>query len=182
MDEIRYYCTMNYPESLNSFFVAAYEAGVENTPVPTWAANANNPLDLHETDNKVLQRIKIETVPGAFQLINVLTKEECSRFISVTETLGYTQDASVSLSRSVRHNENLVWIVDDKTHDIIWNRCKAFMEDPKNIFNGKKPLCRQRQSRKTCHARRRRKDRRCQDTRRRDPLLSARDTPYALPA
>ncbi len=131
---------MNSQEIINNFFVAAYEAGAENTPVPTWASQKENPLALNATYDKTVQRVEVETVPGAFQLLNVLTKSECNSFIDATEALGYTQDASVSLPRSVRHNENLVWVVDDTTHDLIWDRCKTFMQDHIDIFNGKKPL------------------------------------------
>ena len=128
---------MNTQESVNVYFVAAYEAGAENTPVPTWAANEGNPLRLNTTHHTAVQRVEVTTVPGAFQLLNVFSPSECERFIKTTKTLKYTQDASVSLPRSIRHNENLVWVVDNLTHDIIWNRCKALMYDHQNIYNGK---------------------------------------------
>ena len=131
---------MNTQEIQNSFFVAAYEAGAENTPVATWASAVENPLSLPFTYDKSVQRVDLDTVPGAFQLLELLSEDECKRFITATEALGYTQDASVSLPRNVRHNENLVWVVDDTTHDLIWDRCKTFMQDNKNIFNAKMPL------------------------------------------
>jgi len=124
----------------DDFFVAAYETGAERTPVPTWASKIENPLKLEAAQDKEVKRVEVESVPGAFQLLNVLSLDECERFINATEALEYTQDASVSLPRNVRHNENLVWVVDNTTHDLIWERCKAFMQDNKSIFNGKKPL------------------------------------------
>ncbi|MEE8589376.1 MAG: oxidoreductase, partial [Sulfurimonadaceae bacterium] len=93
--------------------MAAYEVGAEKTPVATWASQIENPLALDAAYNKTVQRIEVESIPGAFQLLNIFTKDECDSFIDATEALGYTQDASVSLPRSVRHNENLVWVVDD---------------------------------------------------------------------
>jgi hypothetical protein len=72
--------------------------------------------------------------------MGLLTLEECRRFIETSERLGYTKDASVSLPRSVRRNENLVWVADDTTHDIIWERCQNLMYDTIGIFNDKKPL------------------------------------------
>ena len=131
---------MNTQEIINDFFVAAYETGAERTPVPTWASQKENPLALLEPYDKTLQRVEVESVPGTFQLLNLLSQEECAAFINLTEALGYTQDASVSLPRNIRHNENLVWVVDETTHDLIWDRCKTFMQDNKNIYNGKKPL------------------------------------------
>ena len=135
-----YYFIMNTHEIKNRFFIAAYEAGAEHTPVPTWASQEENPVDLDETCDTTVQRIEVNTVPGAFQLLDVLTKDECDSLIKTTDSLGYTEDASVSLPRSVRHNENFVWVVDDSTHDIIWERCKTFMQDDQHIFAGKKPL------------------------------------------
>ncbi|MGB6020632.1 MAG: oxidoreductase [Sulfurimonadaceae bacterium] len=118
----------------------AYEVGAENTPVPTWASKEENPLALDEAYDKTVQRVEVDSVPGAFQLLDLFTKDECEHFVKTTELLGYSEDASVSLPRSVRHNENLVWVADDTTHDIIWDRCKTLMDDNNNIFNGKKPL------------------------------------------
>ena len=50
------------------------------------------------------------------------------------------EDAPVSLPRSVRHNDNVTWVVDDLIHDVIWERCKDFIYDKDNIFYGKKAL------------------------------------------
>ena len=131
---------MNTQECMNDFFIVAYEAGAERTPLPTWASKRENPLALEQDFGKTVQRFDVESVPGAFQLKGLLTQEECRRFIETTEKLGYTEDASVSLPRSVRRNENLVWVVDDTTHDIIWERCKNLLYDTIGIFNNKMPL------------------------------------------
>ena len=131
---------MDNCEIKDDFFIVAYEAGAEQTPVPTWASKRENPLALDPDVGKAVQRVGVESVPGAFQLKGLLTEEECCRFIETTERLGYTQDASVSLPRIVRHNENLVWVVDETTHDIIWERCKRLMYDTIGIFDDKKPL------------------------------------------
>ena len=131
---------MNTREIINDFFVAAYETGAERTPVPTWASQNENPLALDANANVTVERTETENVPGAFQLLNLLSKDECDSFINATEALGYTQDASVSLPRTVRHNENLVWVIDETTHNLIWDRCKTLMQENKNIFNGKKAL------------------------------------------
>lgn len=124
----------------NSFYIVAREAGAQNPSLPTWANNKENEINLDENLKPNIKRIDLDNVPGAFQLLNVFTAQECENFIKQTEELGYLEDAAVSLPRSVRHNDNITWVVDDLTHDIIWNRCKDYMIDNKEIFYGKKTL------------------------------------------
>lgn len=124
----------------DDFYVVAKEPGAEHPALPTWAGNIANPARLSHDHEKNLTRIDIDEVPGAFQLLNVLSAEECKRLIEITESLGYLKDAAVSLPRSVRHNDNVTWVVDEETDEIIWNRCKHLFSDEKQIFAGKKPL------------------------------------------
>ena len=124
----------------NSFYIVAREAGAENPSLPTWANTKENEINLDENLKPKITRIDLDNVPGAFQLLNIFAKEECEEFIKQTEELGYLEDAAVSLPRTVRHNDNITWVVDDLTHDIIWDRCKDFMYDDKEIFYGKKTL------------------------------------------
>ncbi len=124
----------------NSFYIVAREAGAQNPSLPTWANTKENEINLDENLKPNIKRIDLDDVPGTFQLLNVFTAQECEDFIKQTEELGYLEDAAVSLPRSVRHNDNITWVVDDLTHDIIWNRCKDYMIDNKEIFYGKKIL------------------------------------------
>ena len=124
----------------NSFYVVARESGAQNPSLPTWANTKENEINLDINLKPQIERIDLSEVPGAFQLLNVFTTQECEEFIKQTEELGYLEDAAVSLPRSVRHNDNITWVVDDLTHDIIWDRCKDFMYDDKEIFYGKKTL------------------------------------------
>lgn len=124
----------------NKFYVVARESGAENPYIPIWTSEEENAMNLDSDLKPEIKRVDIDTVPGAFQLLNVFTKEECVNIIKQTEELGYLEDAAVSLPRSVRHNYSLTWVADDLTHDIIWNRCKDFIFDNKNIFRGKKSL------------------------------------------
>ena len=124
----------------NSFYVVARESGAQNPSLPTWANTKENEINLDINLKPQIERIDLSDVPGAFQLLNVFTTQECEEFIKQTEELGYLEDAAVSLPRSVRHNDNITWVVDDLTHDIIWDRCKDFMYDDKEIFYGKKTL------------------------------------------
>lgn len=125
---------------MNKFFVVAKEPGSIRNDLPTWASSIDNPIELNENHLQKIQRVDIDELPGGFQLLNVLSNEECDSLIKETENLNYTEDAAVSLPRDVRHNNNLVWVIDDKTHNIIWDRVKNFIFDKDNIFEGKKAL------------------------------------------
>ncbi|MFA9420484.1 MAG: oxidoreductase [Gammaproteobacteria bacterium] len=122
------------------FYVVAREPGAEHPAIPTWASESVNPAGLVSEIAANIERIEVEPVPGAFQLLNVLSISECRRIVGLTESLGYLPDAAVSLPRSVRHNHSLTWVADDTTTDIIWRRCQAFMTDDQEIFDGKQAL------------------------------------------
>jgi len=124
----------------NNFYVVAKEPGAENSAIPTWGNESLNPARLESQIPDNIYCIEISDVPGAFQLANVLSKPECQRLIDITESLEYLPDAAVSLPRSVRHNHNVTWVVDEKTNSIIWQRCAPPMSDIEGIFFGKKSL------------------------------------------
>tara|TARA_B110000467_G_C18227131_1_gene426516 strand:+ start:173 stop:940 length:768 start_codon:yes stop_codon:yes gene_type:complete len=123
-----------------NFFVAARESGSIRNDLPLWGSNIENPMRLNEASLQLITREDIASVPGAFQLHKVLSKEECQNLIQATEALGYTDDAAVSLPRSVRHNNNLTWVADDTTTDLLWQRCEESFTDEHNLFFGNKPL------------------------------------------
>jgi len=87
-----------------------------------------------------LIRLDIKNVPGAFHLLNLFSPEECKRFIDLTEKLGYQKESETSLPSDICKNNNLIWIVDNTTERIIWNRCKDLLEDLKYLFEDRKPL------------------------------------------
>ncbi|MBN3563803.1 2OG-Fe(II) oxygenase [Aliamphritea spongicola] len=124
----------------DNFYVVAKEPGAEHPALPTWANRDVNPVQLAEKADWEITRTDVPAVPGAFQLHNVLSKEECERFIQLTESLGYLEDAAVSLPRQVRHNHNVTWVVDELTDGILWQRVHTLMGDPGNVFSGKKPV------------------------------------------
>jgi len=132
--------TVNKLSIADDFYVVAKESGAEHPALPTWANNSINPSQLSNEHQEKIERVEVNDVPGAFQLLNVLSLDECQRMIDITESLGYLKDAAVSLPRSVRHNDNATWVVDEATDTIIWDRCKHLVTDEKNIFAGKKPL------------------------------------------
>merc|ERR1711924_309804 len=75
-----------------------------------------------------------EQCPGSFLLRDVLTRRECDQIIKLAETMGFTEDAPVSLARDIRQNENCVWIADDALNDGIFERCRELF--PKEVQGG----------------------------------------------
>ncbi len=123
------------------FFVAALEPGAEHPALPVWGNHHANAANLSDSfDINYIERRELSQVPGAFQLLNVLAKDECEKLISISEQLGFLPDAAVSLPRSVRHNDSLTWIVDEQTDGIIWQRIAHLMDDRQAIFGGSEAL------------------------------------------
>ena len=117
----------------SNFFVVAHEPGAEHPALPTWANRHTNPAQLDTIPPKNISAQPVENVPGAFHLQGLLSVDECRRFVALTEKLGYLPDAAVSLPRSVRHNDNVTWVIDLDSVEIIWQRCRdAFskLNDP----------------------------------------------------
>ena len=127
-------------ENAPAFYVIAREPGAEHHAIPTWASRAQNPAALDADYAAPVTRRDIDAVPGAFQLLNLLTADECARLVELSESIGYLEDAAVSLPRSVRHNDSFTWVADDQTNAIVWNRCAAFMRDDDPCNAGKQAL------------------------------------------
>lgn len=125
----------------SSFYVVAREPGAENPSLPTWANEQPNPVMLDKNyDTSVIVRKDVPEVPAAYQLLNVFTREECQRFIEITEQLGYLKDAAVSLPREVRHNDNVTWVTDQTTDQLIWERVEQLANTQLDAFDGKRPV------------------------------------------
>jgi len=122
------------------FFVIAREAGAEHHAIPTWASRAENPAGLAAEYPAAVTRRDLDAVPGAFQLLGLLSDDECARLIELSESRGYVADAAVSLPRSIRHNDSFTWIADDLTNAIIWQRCAPLMRDDDPYNAGKRAL------------------------------------------
>jgi len=103
-------------------FICAHEQGQTGEALPTWAS-ARPGLISFGTPAEDAVRHDIDGVPGGFHLQDVLSSAECDALTRITETMGYTLDAPVSLSHDVRHNTNVNWVVDDSITDPIWQRC-----------------------------------------------------------
>ena len=78
-------------------------------------------------------------------LHNVFSQDECDKLIAVSESMGYTEDAPVSLDRHIRQNENCVWIADSEMTRVAFERCLPYLPNgttEKNVpvgLNGRRP-------------------------------------------
>jgi predicted 2-oxoglutarate/Fe(II)-dependent dioxygenase YbiX len=116
-----------------NFYKVTYEEKRENLTI--WANHNQNPLELAPTTSKEIFCANIEEVPSAYHLHNLLSIDECQKFINISEKLGYQQKPELYESRS-----HLIWVVDNATERIIWNRCKDSLENIKFLFENRKPL------------------------------------------
>jgi hypothetical protein len=119
-----------------AFYIIAREPGAENPAIPAWASRVSNPAELSLTPPSLATRRDIAEVPGAFQLMDVVSPDECTRLVALTETLGYLEDAAVSLPRAIRHNHSATWVADDASVDILWQRCQSLIRKDDD-FGGK---------------------------------------------
>ncbi len=131
---------MTDADMTNQFYVVAREPGAEHPALPTWANRDDNPAQLDRHYSAHIERETIAGVPGTYQLLNVLSPDECRRLIDLSEQLGYLEDAAVSLPREVRHNDNVVWVTDAQTDAILWQRVAAQAASDLSIFEGRRPL------------------------------------------
>lgn len=120
------------------FYVVSTEPGHSAPDLPAWACSHPGSIRFDERPVAVIERKDLPEIPGAFHLLNVLSDEECDRFVQISEALGYHGDAPVSLPRSVRHNNNFNWIVDESVDGPVWDRCREFFDV--STFNGQLPL------------------------------------------
>lgn len=124
-----------------SFYVVAHEPGAEHPALPTWANRNSNPAELAERyPLDTVMRKELPDVPGGFQLLHVLSPQECVRLIQLSEGLGYLKDAAVSLPRAIRHNDNVVWVTDEQSDSIVWQRVTHLVARDATISAGKRPL------------------------------------------
>lgn len=131
----------NQSDVENDFYVVAREPGAEHPALPTWANHSENPAGLSEDyPHGKIRRIDLPQVPGAYQLLSVLDDQECRALIDLSEALGYLPDAAVSLPRDVRHNDNVVWVTDEKTDTLIWQRVAALAAENLEAFGGHEPV------------------------------------------
>ena len=125
--------------AIDNFYIVAREQGAENPSIPTWANSDVNPGQLAARSDEVTKK-EIPNVPGAFQLLNFLSKPECDKLIQISEALGYLEDAAVSLPRKIRHNCNVTWVTDETTTNLLWERGKQFFTVDNNLTQKMFPI------------------------------------------
>ena len=107
------------------FRLVTREPGSERHDLPIWAPSPN--VVPFSTAWGPVERTDVPGVPGAFVLSNVLTDDEADSIAALSEAMGYTEDAPVSLGRRIRHNENCVIIADSTLWQPIWSRVRQHM-------------------------------------------------------
>jgi predicted 2-oxoglutarate/Fe(II)-dependent dioxygenase YbiX len=116
--------------SKNDFYIITHEKGFHNPSLPTWTDNLEKTQIFDKNfDTSKVKRIEIPEVPGAFQLLNVLSETETQNLINISEMLGYDEDSPVSLPHEVRHNENFNWVVSKAVDTVIWERSKHLVTE-----------------------------------------------------
>ncbi len=122
----------------DSFYIVEREPGHTQFDLPLWTATSPAAIGLAAPEGSPVERVDVPDVPGGFHLLNVLDGPSCDALVKLGEELGYHEDAPVSLPRSIRHNNNFNWVVDESIDGPIWERCKGFFET--STFSGLKPL------------------------------------------
>ena len=113
-------CAADTPSSArfkqgDDFWVVKREPGSERADLPIFAARAGA-VDLAIAPPRVAPtREDVAGAEGVFLVSDVLSGAECDAIVGLSEAMGYTEDAPVSLGRDVRRNENCVWIADERT-------------------------------------------------------------------
>lgn len=113
---------------VGDFRVVCLEAGSQRKDLPIFTT-ASGAIEL-ETDDAArpkVRRTEYPTIPGCFVLHNVLSARECDQIVQMSEAMGWTEDAPVSLGRHIRQNENCVWVADRHLNDAIFERCRPLL-------------------------------------------------------
>ena len=123
------------------FRIVQREPGQTSADLPIFAAtpeSASTLLDDHGADQcqqkqQQEQKKKPPSVvveefrDGVVLLHNVLTKAECRRIKELSDAMGYTDDAPVSLGRNIRQNESCVWLMDEAVNRKIFDRVQSVL-------------------------------------------------------
>ena len=102
------------------FSLLAHEAG-SGVPLMRSAPRCVS-FDTYKSLQEVT-RADVPGVAGAFVLSNVLSRHECEQMVNLSSAMGYSSEAKGHLrGRSIRTNEQCVWIADDSLWSPIWKR------------------------------------------------------------
>lgn len=117
-----------------SFRVVRREPGQSTSNIPIFAATPWTACTLldNESNKKASPNsdiVREDFQDGVFVLHNVLSRDECRRIIQLSESMGYTPDAPVSLGRNIRQNDSCVWIMDETVNQKIFQRVQSHLPD-----------------------------------------------------
>ncbi|CAE7377454.1 unnamed protein product [Symbiodinium natans] len=120
------------PKLKEMFFVAAKEHGQERDDLPLWGLrpeitpNLAFPLTSSGRSDHV-RRQDVQGLRGGFQILDLLSVEECEAFVAVLEGLGFHTDAAVSLPYSFRHMTNCNLCVPEFVDELLYKRCEHLL-------------------------------------------------------
>ncbi|MEG3639568.1 2OG-Fe(II) oxygenase [Magnetococcus sp. PR-3] len=116
-------------------YTVAEEPGFEAGLLPTWTDIGAGTIQFNPTPEKPVTRREVTQVPGAFQLLNLLSTQEVDQFVMLAEQAGFHADAPVSLPHTIRHNHNFNWVVSRDIDHTLWTRCHPHIPE---IVQGQK--------------------------------------------
>jgi len=125
--------TRQYEEGVH-FQVVAKEPGTERGDLPIWHSLPRS-IELGPSSSTQPHKEEVPGVPGAFVIHDLLDETECAELIGLSEAMGYTEDAPVNLGRSIRRNDNCVWVAHQKLNTQIFERAKPFL--PMKVGQGR---------------------------------------------
>jgi hypothetical protein len=114
---------------IKDLYIVAQEPGFGPELLPTWTDVPGKLKPFEEHESVTTTRIDIPEVPGAFQLLNVLSNIEADNIVEIAERLGFHQDSPVSLPHDVRHNENMNWVVSESIDGKFWERSQNLVSE-----------------------------------------------------
>lgn len=114
-------------------YVINLESGFGPDALPIWTDRPGTIEPFENRASNEVTRVDIAGVPGAFQLLNVLSDAEADAIVEIAERLGFHQDSPVSLPHEVRHNQNVNWVVSEAIDAVFWERSKHLIPE---VVNG----------------------------------------------
>jgi len=116
--------------ALEDFEVVALQPGSVERHLPVFAAR-EGAVQLRE---RAPGTTRTDVSEAVFVLHDVLHAGECEAIVAMSGRMGYHEDAPVSLGRSVRHNQNCVWIQGDAINDEVFRRCEHLLPEYIELF------------------------------------------------
>ncbi|WP_298968216.1 hypothetical protein [uncultured Roseobacter sp.] len=116
----------------DNLYIVNRERGFGPEALPIWTDKPGTINPFEERGENAVTRVELPEVPGAFQLLNVLSDTEADNIVKLAEQLGFHQDSPVSLPHSVRHNQNANWVVSEEIDRVFWERSKHLLTEEVN--------------------------------------------------